>query len=725
MVNHPSLHPRTVGSDSPSPAPLFTGPPQQRDLAPRPRRGPVTRCACQPCRRKKTKCDGVRPVCSTCAIEGNKARCGYSVREDAASLVDDLRRTRVEAELEKDALRELADYLCLGPEESAWEVFQQLRLRAACSSPGADAFTILQDVVGDVRRRIPDFGTQEMHAIEAEALAGSVIRVPARPWTSVAGDGIVSSLLSAFFKWDEPFSYAYVVRDLFVSDMRHSKPSQAKYCSPLLVNALCAVRSYNSDSVKRAQRASGVDLGEKFFAEAKMHLDAELLKPSLTTAQGLFTIYLYTFGNTTNRAADLYRSAAYEMLRRMKPRYLIAKLDPSVPEEAKQRRALIRAAWGFYVFEWQVWSSRLFILGSPLTQLSHPPSFLSNTYQTPPVISPPTIPKPHDCSDPSAGNIDINGHPYGLLSPGPPMVPGILEVLCDAALLYHKVMVHNSKVRLVRTGGAADMDARMEFFSGLAALEDSFPPRMRCCTNPTPQTLYLKLYFSVIAYNLLRPLPATTRVPYSLHPSGFTTASSLLVQICAADVHLVESYARTWGMAEYSPMLFTGILNVTTSLIPMLPDSSSSSANKNNKATSAPDSDSGREGISASDLFTRACALVPVFDRDYPFVWPVMQGVLALACKMRKAIPPGARRYFEGTWTGGMEHQRQQQTRRRWNNPSDLPINFTFALPVPDRLLPGEGEDEDGGWEGDGQQGARKVGCDLVALLEDWAGLDD
>jgi hypothetical protein len=146
-------------------------------------------------------------------------------------------------------LRELVDYLSLGPETSAWKVVQQLR---AAGGRGADPRAVLEDVMRDVPSRTwtppvqaptPDLGKQEMHAIEADALAKSLIRVPARPWTSVAGDGIVSSLISAFFKWDEPFAYAYVVRDLFVSDMREGIPSRAKYCSPLLVNALCAARS--------------------------------------------------------------------------------------------------------------------------------------------------------------------------------------------------------------------------------------------------------------------------------------------------------------------------------------------------------------------------------------------------------------------------------------------------------------------------------------------------
>jgi len=189
------------------------------------------------------QCDGARPVCSTCAKEKNKGRCEYSVREGATSSIDDLKQVCSELETENYALRELLDYLSLGPEH-AWEAFRRLRAETSDDSDPRRILRCIRDAWNaHVPNSVPVAGGQAINAIEHGALAGSAIRVPARPWTSVAGDGIVSSLISAFFKWDEPFAFAYVVRDLFLRDMRHGVPSQAKYCSPLLVNAICAIRS--------------------------------------------------------------------------------------------------------------------------------------------------------------------------------------------------------------------------------------------------------------------------------------------------------------------------------------------------------------------------------------------------------------------------------------------------------------------------------------------------
>lgn len=141
------------------------------------------------------------------------------------------------------------------------------------------------------------------------------------------------------------------------------------------------------------------------------------------------------------------------------------------------------------------------LLNSPHFQLTevaadtepfHPESVLSNTYQKPPMIPPPAIPRPRGRKDPLCVNIDINGHPFGLLSPEPPLVPGIFEVLCEAALLQYAVMTYNSGVRAGRIGSIDDMEARGDLFSKIAFLEDSLCARMRYRVNATPQTLYLK-----------------------------------------------------------------------------------------------------------------------------------------------------------------------------------------------------------------------------------------
>ena len=86
-----------------------------------------------------------------------------------------------------------------------------------------------------------EFATIQL--LDANALEGSVIKVPAQPWTTVAGDGIVSELVSSWFKWDGGCLYPFVDRECFLRDMHSADPQKATYCSSFLVNAICAYRS--------------------------------------------------------------------------------------------------------------------------------------------------------------------------------------------------------------------------------------------------------------------------------------------------------------------------------------------------------------------------------------------------------------------------------------------------------------------------------------------------
>lgn len=66
-----------------------------------------------------------------------------------------------------------------------------------------------------------------------------LIRVPAKPWTSVAhSDSDVSHLISVYFTWQN-HGYPSVDQDVFVRAMQ-SGSIESDFCSPLLVNAMLA-----------------------------------------------------------------------------------------------------------------------------------------------------------------------------------------------------------------------------------------------------------------------------------------------------------------------------------------------------------------------------------------------------------------------------------------------------------------------------------------------------
>jgi hypothetical protein len=78
-----------------------------------------------------------------------------------------------------------------------------------------------------------------LKTIDLDALQRSQLKVRAWPWTPVAGDGLVSELVTIFFAQEQPFIFALVDRDAFLTDMYASNPAEARFCSPLLVNIIC------------------------------------------------------------------------------------------------------------------------------------------------------------------------------------------------------------------------------------------------------------------------------------------------------------------------------------------------------------------------------------------------------------------------------------------------------------------------------------------------------
>ena len=79
--------------------------------------------------------------------------------------------------------------------------------------------------------------------LNLSAISASYLKLHARPWTVIAGDGLVSELLSSFFANDNCFYLPFVDQECFLHDMQAGEIIRADFCSPLLVNAICALRS--------------------------------------------------------------------------------------------------------------------------------------------------------------------------------------------------------------------------------------------------------------------------------------------------------------------------------------------------------------------------------------------------------------------------------------------------------------------------------------------------
>jgi hypothetical protein len=111
-------------SDSLSPQPA--GPPRPPALL-KPtyaKRGKITIVACVDCRRRKTKCDGKRPVCSQC--HARDSRCSYTIIDEQRRLTY-LRENVEQLAEEKSSLEGLLRDLSISPDEEALEILHRLR----------------------------------------------------------------------------------------------------------------------------------------------------------------------------------------------------------------------------------------------------------------------------------------------------------------------------------------------------------------------------------------------------------------------------------------------------------------------------------------------------------------------------------------------------------------------------------------------------------------------
>lgn len=196
--------------------------------------------ACLNCRKRKEKCDDKRPTCGACARRG--VTCNNESKDDESANCIALRHRNMSLRQENEQLRDLFKLLHNLPTEEGQEVIARLKvaddpiqvLRAVqeatllINNPNSRSYSALMD--------------SRLERLDLLALRENAIRVDAKPWTAVASDGIVSELVSSFFNWENSFYVPIIDRDAFLEEMRSGNPATAKYCTPFLVNAICADR---------------------------------------------------------------------------------------------------------------------------------------------------------------------------------------------------------------------------------------------------------------------------------------------------------------------------------------------------------------------------------------------------------------------------------------------------------------------------------------------------
>ncbi|KAK8255880.1 hypothetical protein IWZ00DRAFT_142343 [Phyllosticta capitalensis] len=288
----------------------------------RKRRAPahVSRNACTNCKSARAKCDGQDPdPCGRCVARDMKDQCRYEmhvkqVKEDMVRKIKSLeqqnadfqgsmREKEVQIEAIFDALRnnergpEALDRLRSG--QSCEEIASWLGafpLRDGGSSPGSEAK--MSDIVENYE------SSMRLDSPCLPSFGGSVVQ-----WTSVTSDPrLLQHLASLFFSWVHPVHMLFDERRFRESCSK----GDTKYCSPALVNVICATGClYLVDP--EGNEGQSRRLLKRFLAQALEDVRRESPR-SLTYAATYAVLFLVEVGVNKARKASSHLRLALESL---------------------------------------------------------------------------------------------------------------------------------------------------------------------------------------------------------------------------------------------------------------------------------------------------------------------------------------------------------------------------------------------------------------------------
>ncbi|OHF01745.1 hypothetical protein CORC01_02936 [Colletotrichum orchidophilum] len=614
----------------------------------------VIAVACDNCRRRKAKCDGHRPKCQHCSKRG--VECHYEANQgETVSLA--LKRKANDLETENVQYRDLFRMVCTKSEDEAKEIFRRIR-------QSGDPLRVLESIRQaeillpslPVNDRISD---SRLVKLNEKAMENSVLRVPAKPWTTVADDGIVSELITDFFSWDNAGCFPAVEQNLFLEDMRSGDIKRAKWCSPILVNAMCAVRAPFVATVKQFHSITGQDLARQFREEVMQLVEKSHGRASIPTILALVLVDWSASIAGDEASAKMYRFMAWERYKRFKPERRFAMLNKDDPNDAIEMLCISKA--------------------KPLQQADpRLGSRVSYFYHSAADMPPPSIPRLFDNCGRDAveplGNVDILGRPYLESTNQIPLVPGMATVVSNLACLQYDIMSYLTSGSTIK-GSIEDVRRKKHWYCRLQEFRLALPKRFQIEYNLTPATCFLRMHENEIAYAVLQSLSPSTifDTPYTT-PS--TTVKSLCLQHCISDTTLAEAYLQRYCTHSYiTRLVFVAMQN----LMPYLNDTHAAT----------------------NDLFTRLCMMGGLSARVVRMSMYLLQAVQAMAWAMKQDIPAAARPYLDPWVKLAIEDSETKAP----------------SYAVPDReeikaLL----ADEDQSDGGSGESGA-----ELWALVERWA----
>jgi len=200
-------------------------------------------------------------------------------------------------------------------------------------------------------------------------------------WTTVTSDvDLINHLLEVYFTWSHPW-YLLFSEEIFFHGMRDRK---AKYCTPLLMNAILAVGCHYSDRPEAWADPKNPDtVGDHFFAEAQRLLAENDNRSSLTIVQALGLMSLRQAMSSHDSSGRRYiaqmMSVAIEL-----GLHISQGVQPSNKITASEIEARRLTFWGCFVLEtaWAICIGRISQLPRTAIRLEKP-TLIPNLESTP------------------------------------------------------------------------------------------------------------------------------------------------------------------------------------------------------------------------------------------------------------------------------------------------------------------------------------------------------
>lgn len=190
------------------------------------------------------KCDGKRPSCAHCDKHG--IECEY-ITDAGETRSSAFKRKYNTIEEELNTLRSLFRYIQNRPQSEAQSIMARLQSSndpaqslQYFASETSESYGVGSDGEFIGVRVSETFNNDPSQFAIDPSLLKLPVKVPAHPWTTVAGSDAVSEIISQFFIDGRPLALPIVNHNKFVEEMNQRDPDSASCCSPLLVNAICA-----------------------------------------------------------------------------------------------------------------------------------------------------------------------------------------------------------------------------------------------------------------------------------------------------------------------------------------------------------------------------------------------------------------------------------------------------------------------------------------------------